>query len=111
MSLSLGNMWSNKPSNTHKIIPKRNTYIMIINKEKKDATVGTKKHWGRATWYLFHTIAARIHPGFYKHNYTYFWDFIKLCCANLPCPYCREHAMAHTNAIKLHQINTKEKLK
>ena len=110
MSLSLGNMWSNKPKNTYPRPAKRASNIMIINKEKISSTAGTKKHWGRPTWYLFHTIAARIHPEFYKHNYIYFWDFIKLCCANLPCPYCREHAMSHTNSIKLHQINTKEKL-
>ena len=70
----------------------------------------SKKYWGEPTWYLFHSIAARINSDFYCENYKEIWEFIKLCCSMLPCPYCRNHAVFYTNQIKLNDVNKKEKL-
>ena len=56
--------------------------------------MATKKEWGNATWYLFHTLSFKMkdeHFGELKN------DFLNICtkiCANLPCPDCSEHANA-----------------
>ena len=47
--------------------------------------------WGNATWYMMHTVAAKLKP---NNN-----DFIPILfnqlhsvCSNLPCPDCSKHA-------------------
>lgn len=62
------------------------------------------------SWYLFHSIAARIDPIFHKQNPNIIWDFVKQTCSVLPCPYCRYHALNYINKINITQINLKEKL-
>ena len=112
MSLSLGNIWKQNRIGTPTIISKAglNNIMAVRQIEKNTPELGTKRYWGRATWFLFHTIAARIDPEYYKHNFATIWDFIKECCGNLPCPYCSTHASNHLKTITLSQINTKSKL-
>ena len=112
MSINLGNIWDKKQkfklkSTTYKNkqIVKKNKQIVNFKKYNKQKDV-----WGRPTWYLFHTIAAKIEPNYYKKNYIFIWNFIKSCCSNLPCPYCRNHAVKYVKKIKNNEINTKEKL-
>jgi hypothetical protein len=69
-----------------------------------------KAYWGTPTWYLFHSIAAKINEDYYKNNYNFIWGFIKKTCSLLPCPYCKSHAISYVSKIKDSQINTKEKL-
>jgi hypothetical protein len=70
----------------------------------------SKAYWGTPTWYLFHSIAAKINPSFHKQDPRVIWNFIKKTCAVLPCPYCRYHAINYVNKISIHEVNTKEKL-
>lgn len=113
MSLNLGNIWSNNNVGNKKINKS------FIRKTPKTLTVkpklllnkgGTRKTWGNATWYLFHSIAAKINSEWYRKNYTIVWNFITACCSNLPCPFCRNHAMSYVKNVNITSINTKEKL-
>ena len=102
MSLTLGSIWNNKqnknirnsqrkkqnPNNINKVLIKKNP-------ERHDA----KSYWGTPTWYLFHGIAANINEHFYKNNVSVILSFIKRVCANLPCPYCRGHAVNYMRYI------------
>ena len=84
----------------------------INNKSIKFSIVNdsAKKYWGTPTWFLFHSIAARINKTYYSQNFTEIWNFIKLTCVNLPCPYCRNHAVSYVNKVAINDINTKDKL-
>ena len=112
MSLSLGNIWTQKRVKTASSISHigLNNIMTVRQAEKSNPELGTKRYWGNATWFLFHTIAARIEPEYYKNNINMIWKFISECCGNLPCPFCRSHATAHLKTISIHQINTKAKL-
>ena len=114
MSLSLGNIWSSEKKNNRKIftqptVQRRVQKVLTVNKPIK-VREGTRKSWGNATWFMFHSIAAKINKDWYAQNYKFVWDFIKNCCANLPCPFCRDHAVNYIKHIQMTQINTKEKL-
>lgn len=123
MSFGLGTLWSNNN--------KKNKNIFSRNKRRETNTIQQKttrrqnntppqnkirnsnvqrSYWGTPTWYLFHTIAARINEDYYDSNYEYIWNFIKKCCGSLPCPFCREHAINYTKNISLTDVNTKKKL-
>lgn len=111
MSLSLGSIWSNN-NNNNKInttVKPNVQQVLTINRPIK-VREGTRKSWGNATWLMFHSIAAKINKHWYAKNYKFVWNFINKCCSNLPCPFCREHAVSYIKNIKMHQINTKEKL-
>ena len=69
-----------------------------------------RKYWGEPTWYLFHGIAANVESSYYKRNYNLFFDFIKMICDNLPCPFCRKHAIDYIKNTNISSIDTKEKL-
>ena len=65
----------------------------------KNSSIRQRAYWGTPTWYLFHTIAARVNEDYYNSNYEYIWNFIKKCCGVLPCPFCREHAVNYTKTL------------
>ena len=50
-----------------------------------------KKDWGRAVWYLFHTLAHKLKPEYSRETGVLF-EHINSICSNLPCPDCQEHA-------------------
>ena len=128
MNTNLGNIWSNKLPHTPKINKFNNIFSSKSNINKVNSALrsqnnvisgfskinmngkNSKKYWGTPTWYLFHSIAAKINEEYYKNNYKMVWQFIKLVCSQLPCPYCRSHAMSYVNKINDTQVNTKEKL-
>ncbi len=70
-----------------------------------------KSKWGVPTWYFMHTYAEKINPNYYKHNNVKCFNIIRVICYNLPCPYCREHAISYLRRVPTGSINTKEKLK
>lgn len=94
---------------THSAINSNNKVISGFSNFKKNYK-DSKAYWGTPTWYLFHSIAARIDPIFHKQNPNIIWDFVKQTCSVLPCPYCRYHAIMYVNKISNEQINLKEKL-
>lgn len=128
MSFGLGTLWSNSNTNYKKsknifsrnkkqisnTIKQNNTLRQNNNPQQNNIrnnnNITQRAYWGTPTWYLFHTIAARVNEDYYNLNYEYIWDFIKNCCGVLPCPLCREHAINYTKNISLSDINTKQKL-
>ena len=52
----------------------------------------SKKEWGNATWYLFHTLAEKIDETYFHENKSKFFHIISIICKNLPCPECAEDA-------------------
>ena len=71
----------------------------------------SKKEWGNATWYLFHTLAEKIDEKYYLKNNKTFFEIINLICKHLPCPTCAEDSTDILKNVNLNAINTKENLK
>lgn len=54
----------------------------------------SKKQWGNATWYLFHTLAEKLKPEYDNPTeIKALYSQIKKICYNLPCPDCTQHAI------------------
>ena len=71
----------------------------------------SKKEWGNATWFLFHTLAEKIDETYFTDNKTEFFHIIGLICKNLPCPDCAEDAVIVLQGARINNIQTKEHLK
>ena len=71
----------------------------------------SKKEWGQATWYLFHTLAEKIDEEYYIKNKAEFFRIVGLICSNLPCPICSEHAIQYIKTHPFFSIQTKQGLK
>jgi|1048.fasta_scaffold71681_2 hypothetical protein len=69
------------------------------------------KTWGTPTWYLFHTMAEHVRPEFYDAQKSNIVSYIKTICSLLPCPICRDHAVAYTRSLNDRMVPTKEALK
>jgi len=72
--------------------------------------MASKKEWGNATWYLFHTLSYKIKDEYFDELKD---DFLNMCtriCANLPCPDCSEHASAIMKNVNRANIKTKKDL-
>lgn len=110
MSTNLGSIWSNKKYNNGfgKPTPKINK--PIIRSQSNINGNNSRAYWGTPTWFLFHTIAARINESWYRQNYTIVWEFITKCCGTLPCPFCRSHAVAFVQRIPINRVSTKKGL-
>jgi hypothetical protein len=52
-----------------------------------------KKDWGNAVWFLFHTLAEKIKPE-YPAEIPVLLEHIISICNHLPCPDCKQHAVA-----------------
>lgn len=70
----------------------------------------TRKRWSIPTWMLFHGMAEKIDPIFYKNNKKDVLNIISVICDNLPCPYCRQNASQYLKK-NMKNIDTKEDLK
>ena len=68
----------------------------------------TKKQWGNACWYLFHTLAVKLKKEEEKKYVPLLLKYIMGFCANLPCPECSNHATSTFK--KLNVVNYPEKL-
>ena len=118
MSNNLGTMWSNHKSfnrgrnivKNKKITPRPKKKIVRSPPKKKESTAN-RAYWGTPTWYLFHTIAEKIDNNFYIKNYMLIWNFIKDVCSNLPCPFCKNHAINYIAKVNINDIKTKDGLK
>lgn len=112
MSINLGSIWSNRKEYSQK--NKKVNISKVTPRPKPKVNVrleDTKVFWGEPTWFFFHTLAEKIDPVYYRANYSEIWSFIKKICANLPCPYCKNHAMNYIKTINERNVLTKEGLK
>jgi hypothetical protein len=69
----------------------------------------SKKEWGNAAWYLFHTLAAKLKPEHSTHAVELYSKIYEIC-SNLPCPECSTHAVATLGKINPKNIRTREDL-
>jgi thiol-disulfide isomerase/thioredoxin len=71
----------------------------------------SKSEWGKVTWILFHSIIENIKDDAPNNFIKMVFNNLKLICNNLPCPYCKEHAISYLNNYKKYNFDTKDKLK
>jgi len=69
----------------------------------------SKKQWGNATWFLFHTLAEKLKPEF-SNSAPEIFKIINNICNNLPCPDCQEHATKTLQTVNISNIKTREDL-
>jgi hypothetical protein len=72
--------------------------------------MATKKEWGNATWYLFHTLSFKMKDEYFEVLKDEFLNICMKICANLPCPDCSEHATSIMKNLKRDSIKTKKDL-
>ena len=70
----------------------------------------SKKEWGQATWYLFHTLAEKIDEEYYIKNKAEFFRIVGLICSNLPCPECAKHSTEILRRLNIESIKSREEL-
>ena len=70
----------------------------------------SKKEWGQATWYLFHTLAEKIDEEYYIKNKAEFFRIVGLICSNLPCPECSKHSTEILRRLNIESIKTRDEL-
>ena len=71
----------------------------------------SKSEWGNITWILFHSLIEQLKEDSPNKIIKETFLNIKQICNNLPCPYCRDHAMNYLNKYKKYNFDTKDKLK
>lgn len=71
----------------------------------------SKSEWGNITWILFHSLIEQLKEDSPNKIIKETFLNIKQICNNLPCPYCRDHAMSYLNKYKKYNFDTKDKLK
>lgn len=67
--------------------------------------------WGRATWFLFHTLAHKVKDQYFLQIKLELCNNILRICSSLPCLMCQTHATEYMNKINFDNIKTKSDLK
>ena len=70
----------------------------------------SKKEWGNATWFLFHTLAEKLKPQ-YGYEAPRLLHHIFNISYNLPCPDCSEHAKRNIRSVDASAVVNKATLK
>ena len=68
------------------------------------------KKWGAPTWIFLHTFAEKIDDAFYQANVGLVLNVIGKVLTNLPCPYCRSHALSYFKHIKPKNVPDRQTL-
>lgn len=106
-----------KSTNVYIPIEQRVAALSSENISNKDNIIISKGEkikemlWGEPTWFFFHTIAEKIKEEYFNELRLELFNFVKLICANLPCPDCAKHATSYMNKINFDNIVNKEQLK
>ena len=67
----------------------------------------SKKQWGTATWYLFHTLAEKLKPEYDNPTeIRALYSHIKKICQNLPCPDCTQHAIKVLSTVNENSVTS-----
>jgi hypothetical protein len=67
----------------------------------------SKKQWGNATWYLFHTLAEKLKPEYDNPaEIRLLYSHIKKICYNLPCQDCTQHSIKLLSTVNEHLITS-----
>jgi hypothetical protein len=107
------NQRSIRPNNTTIIRIPRNPTPTIQPPQITETDIPKKKKmiWGEPTWFLFHTLAEKVHAEDFSKIRVELLNIIYTICVNLPCPDCAKHATDYMNKINYSTIQTKEQLK
>ena len=97
---------------------KKDNAILIKRKVEKEREVVPKivpnkeeMTWGRATWFLFHTLAEKIKDEYFLQLKQELCNHIYRICNSLPCLLCQRHAVEYMRNINFDNIRTKKELK
>ena len=71
----------------------------------------TEMTWGRATWFLFHTLAHKVKDQYFLQIKLELCNNIFKICSSLPCLMCQEHAVDYMKKVNFNNIKTKVDLK
>jgi uncharacterized membrane protein YheB (UPF0754 family) len=63
--------------------------------------------WGPAVWILFHTLGEKVLEDKFPRVKNQLFNFIKMICKHLPCPFCSYDATNFLSKININKINTK----
>ncbi len=117
---------TNNNLNTNKIKPVNNIAMIVpkhIPKPKPkpsdipvqpihNTTDNTNKIiWGAPFWYFFHILAEKVKPESFNLVSANIHEIIKEVCSNLPCPYCKSHAVDYMSKINFKNITSSNDLK
>tara|TARA_B100001093_G_scaffold197137_1_gene189451 strand:- start:10637 stop:11083 length:447 start_codon:yes stop_codon:yes gene_type:complete len=69
------------------------------------------KRWGTPTWYFLHCIVEKINVNYYNKIHGEVRNLIINIFQNLPCPYCKNHALNYIKKKNIYKIKTKEEMK
>ena len=102
-----------RPNNATVIMIPRTTTNAIQPPKAPSPEIPKKKKmvWGEPTWFLFHTLAEKVHTEDFSKIRVELLNIIYTICVNLPCPDCAKHATDYMNKINYNTIQTKEQLK
>tara|TARA_B100000282_G_C31698729_1_gene475146 strand:- start:236 stop:844 length:609 start_codon:yes stop_codon:yes gene_type:complete len=81
----------------------KNVQIIVPNKEEMT--------WGRATWFLFHSLAEKIKDEYFLQLKNQLCNHIYRICNGLPCMLCQNHAVEYMKNVNFNNIRTKTDLK
>jgi len=69
------------------------------------------KRWGTPTWYFLHTLIEKIDENYYKIISNSVTNILIDLFKNLPCPYCKDHALSYIKRYNIYKIKTKPEMK
>lgn len=71
--------------------------------------MSSKKEWGNACWWLFHTLAYKLKEG-NDDKVPELLQYMLSICSVLPCPTCSEHARTTLRGLNKNAIKSKDML-
>ena len=105
MSMGFSNS-SGGSTNNYLTLRTVTTPITVNNKQEG----GSKMVWGKHIWLFLHGISQKVKPEYFSSIKGEMVYYIKLICANLPCPDCSNHATQYLNKLDVSKIVTREDL-
>ena len=103
--MNRNNSLLNIPSKQVKIRKEVIRVVPQITPNKEEMT------WGRATWFLFHTLAEKVKDEYFVQIKQELCNQIYRICSSLPCLLCQKHAVEYMSNVNFKNIKTKDDLK
>ena len=63
--------------------------------------------WGPLTWIFFHTLSEKIREDTFEYEKKNIIKVVNLICNNLPCPYCKTHAVQYLKENQISLVKSK----
>ena len=104
----------NKPLNpnpTSKPRLLRKTWMQSQVAEEKPNEHKKEMTWGKATWFLFHSLAEKVKEERFLEVKKELCNNVYRICNCLPCEICRKHAIEYMRNINFDNIKTKTDFK